>query len=403
MTDTKAEATKEEQLAPVDSALTEGVEELVEKSVDSLAETIGIPEQLQPLAELFGDQPWLQGLVVLLIFFVMAKVFEWVIVPFIRRVIARRSPHVGDSIVRHFRSPLFWTIALIGTLVAARVAGLDENLGDTAVSLVVSVLIVLWMLFALRVSKLLLSAASGRAKPKALVRPQTLPLFINLVAIAIFVLAVYFIFQAWHVDMTAWLASAGIAGIAIGFAAKDTLANLFSGVFIMADSPYKIGDYVVLDDGAGLRGKVTHIGIRSTRLLTRDDVEVTIPNSIMGNSKVVNESGGPHVKFRIRVAVGVAYGSDIDRVRTVLMSVAEQSQDVCAEPEPRVRFRSFGSSSLDFELMCWVEDPELRGRVLDALNTAVYKRFLEEDIEIPYAKQDLYIKELPQSSDNVPE
>jgi len=255
------------------------------------------------------------------------------------------------------------------------------------------------MLFAIRVSKLLLSAASQRAKPNAIVRPQTLPLFINLVAIAIFVLGVYFVFQSWHVDMTAWLASAGIAGIAIGFAAKDTLANLFSGVFIMADSPYKIGDYVVLDDGVGLRGKVTHIGIRSTRLLTRDDVEVTIPNSVMGNSTVVNESGGPHLKFRIRVAVGVAYGSDIDQVRAVLMSVAEESEAVCDDPEPRVRFRAFGASSLDFELLCWVYNPELRGRVLDALNTAVYKRFQTEGIEIPYAKQDLYIKEMPPRHD----
>jgi small-conductance mechanosensitive channel len=116
----------------------------------------------------------------------------------------------------------------------------------------------------------------------------------------------------------------------------------------------------------------------------------------MGNSKVVNESGGPHTKYRIRVAVGVAYGSDIDRVRDVLMTVAQESDSVCPEPEPRVRFRAFGASSLDFELLCWVENPELRGRVLDALNSAVYKRFLLEGIEIPFAKQDLYIKELPQ-------
>ena len=91
--------------------------------------------------------------------------------------------------------------------------------------------------------------------------------------------------------MTAWLASAGVVGIAVGFAAKDTLANLFSGVFILADAPYKIGDYIVLD-ATGMRGKVTQIGLRSTRLITRDDVEVTIPNSIMGNSQVINQSGG---------------------------------------------------------------------------------------------------------------
>jgi len=372
---------------PVESALNKSVEQLVEK--------ITLPEQFDPLVTLFGDYPWIRGLIALGLFFLLAKFVVWAVIPLVRRLTARTATHIDDLIVRYIRSPLFWSIALLGILSGAAIVGLPGGIHAVLVSTVVSVLVFVWMLFAMRTAKLALSIASQRAKPTAVVRPQTLPLFTNLAAITITVFAIYFIFQSWNVDMTAWLASAGIVGIAIGFAAKDTLANLFSGVFIMADSPYKIGDYVVLDDGGGLRGKVTHIGIRSTRLLTRDDVEVTIPNSIMGNSKVVNESGGPHVKYRIRVAVGVAYGSDIDRVREVLMSVAQASQDVCSDPEPRVRFRTFGPSSLDFELLCWVDDPELRGRVLDALNSAVYKRFLAEGIEIPYAKQDVFIKEWP--------
>ncbi|MEW8064989.1 MAG: mechanosensitive ion channel domain-containing protein [Candidatus Thiodiazotropha endolucinida] len=375
---------------PVESALKSGMEQLVDK--------IDVPDQLEPLIVLFGNQPWVKGLIVLLIFIVLAKVVEWIVIPLVRRLTSHTSTHIDDLIVQYLRSPLFWTLALIGIVASSSMVGIEESVRNALVSFVLSVLILLWMLFAVRISKLLLSEASRRAKPNAMVRPQTLPLFTNIAAITIIIFAVYFMFQSWHVDMTAWLASAGIAGIAIGFAAKDTLANLFSGVFIMADSPYKIGDYVVLDDGGGIRGKVTHIGIRSTRLLTRDDVEVTIPNSIMGNSKVVNESGGPHVKYRIRVAVGVAYGSDIDQVRDVLMSVARESETVCDQPEPRVRFRAFGASSLDFELLCWVDNPELRGRVLDALNSAVYKRFLVEGIEIPFAKQDLYIKEMPDNA-----
>jgi small-conductance mechanosensitive channel len=162
----------------------------------------------------------------------------------------------------------------------------------------------------------------------------------------------------------------------------------------MADSPYKIGDFVVLDSGE--RGEVTHIGIRSTRMKTRDDVEVTVPNSVMGNTKIINESGGPYQKFRIRVAVGVAYGSDIDKVREILMDIALNDEEVCADPEPRVRFRQFGASSLDFELLCWIDQPVLRGRVLDSLNCKVYKRFIEDKIEIPYSKHDLYIKQMPE-------
>jgi small-conductance mechanosensitive channel len=255
--------------------------------------------------------------------------------------------------------------------------------------------VIIWMIALVRVSKIILQqlAWGGNRNNIRLIQPQTLPLFDNVSKLLIVAVAVYIIFQIWGIDMTAWLASAGIVGIAVGFAAKDTLANLFSGVFILADTPYKIGDYIVLDGNQ--RGKVTHIGLRSTRLITRDDVEVTVPNSIMGNSKVTNQSGGPHPKFRIRVQVGVAYGTDIDQVNDILMKVAEDEPLVPKSPEPRVRFRAFGASSLDFELLCWIENPELRGRTLHKLNSAVYKRFNEENIEIPYAKQDLYIKELP--------
>ena len=93
--------------------------------------------------------------------------------------------------------------------------------------------------------------------------------------------------------------------------------------------------------------------------------------------------------------MGVAYGSDIDQVRNVLMNVAQNEEQVCHDPEPRVRFRTFGNSSLDIELLCWVDIPEVRGNVLDLLNTAIYKRFTEEKIEIPYSKHDVFIKEMP--------
>jgi MscS family membrane protein len=92
----------------------------------------------------------------------------------------------------------------------------------------------------------------------------------------------------------------------------------------------------------------------------------------------------------------VAYGSDIDKVKRILLEITQNEQQVCTNPVPRVRFRLFGSSSLDFELLFWVDNPELRGRVLDAVNTKVYKKFRDEGVEIPYSKQDLYIKGLPE-------
>lgn len=294
------------------------------------------------------------------------------------------------------RYPVISSIVLIGlTQLATRL--LSDAFVMTLSSIFLTIAVLAWGQYVYRATQYLLKNISLQSPEEGIIRPQTLPLLENVAAVLNVLLMVYLIFLVWKIDMTAWLASAGIVGIAVGFAAKDTIANLLSGVFILADSPYKIGDYIVIDSGE--RGKVTHIGLRSTRLLTRDDLEVNIPNAIIANGKIINESSGRHVKSRVRVAVSVAYGSDLEQVKRLLLTVAEQEAQICADPEPRVRFRTFGASGLDLELLVWIDDPEIRGRVIDALNTSIYNCFNAEQIEIPYTKQDLYIKELPKGSD----
>lgn len=354
-----------------------------------------IEQYIAPLLNFFAGQPWAQGAAIMLTTFLFASLISWVIFRALKFLTAKTKSFVDDRLLAIARPPVYYSLLITGFSTGINRMPLSEKLTDYFIFGFKTLGVIIWMIALIRFSKIILQqlAWGGNKKSIRLVQPQTLPLFDNLSKLIIVAVAVYIIFQIWGVDMTAWLASAGIVGIAVGFAAKDTLANLFSGVFILADTPYKIGDYVVLDGNQ--RGKVTHIGLRSTRLLTRDDVEVTVPNSIMGNSKVTNQSGGPHPKFRIRVKVGVAYGTDIDQVEALLMDVATKESLIVKYPEPRVRFRHFGASSLDFELLGWIENPELRGRALHKLNSAVYKIFNENDIEIPYAKQDLYIKELP--------
>ena len=159
----------------------------------------------------------------------------------------------------------------------------------------------------------------------------------------------YLIMAAWHVNLTSWLASAGVLGIAVGFAAKDTLANFISGVFILVDAPYKVGQYIIIDGET--RGVVTDIGMRSTRLLTRDNVEVTVPNAVIGNAKIVNESSGPSPKMRVRVNASVAYGSDVDQVQEILLACSR----MCPMPA-RTRHRWCGSwpwGSRAWISRCW--------------------------------------------------
>lgn len=349
--------------------------------------------QLSDLLTIFSENPFYQAAIIIIFSLLLSRFFNNVLSKLLLRLADKTQTNLDNQIIHISRPTISKSIFLIALGISGTLI-LPEQSGQITAIFLYTFALLVWTLFFMRLSRILLVHFSHSEQYLPYITTQTLPLFQNLSILLITGLAVYIIFILWSIDMTAWLASAGIIGIAVGFAAKDTLANLFSGVLILADAPYKIGDYVVLDSGE--RGMVTHIGIRSTRMLTRDDVELTIPNSIMGSTKIINESGGPYKKFRIRVKTGVAYGSDIDQVKEILLEVANAEEKVCKDPEARVRFRSFGNSSLDLELLCWVEDPSLRGNVVDILLTKIYKAFNQHGVEIPYSKQDVYIKSLPE-------
>jgi small-conductance mechanosensitive channel len=136
---------------------------------------------------------------------------------------------------------------------------------------------------------------------------------------------------------------------------------------------------------------VVKIGLRSTRLMTRDDVEITIPNGVIANAKIVNESGGPYEKTRVTALVGVAYGSDVDRVSEVLLEAVRTVEQVADDPAPRVRFTEMGDSALIFRVLCWVDEPVLRGLCLHELNTAIYKALNAAGITIPFPQRDVHL------------
>lgn len=351
---------------------------------------------ITPLLKSFGEDTLLQAFIVVLVSFLIASIFKYIIILGLKKLLARSNVKLGSGLLDLLRTPIYYSVLLLGLTISLSIIKPEPLFFFVISSILISIGMLIWTVFLLKANKELLNILVLHPTRFNSFNSKTLPLFQNILNIIIIVFAVYLIFSIWNVDMTAWLASAGIVGIAVGFAAKDTLANLFSGVFIMADAPYKVGDYVILDSGE--RGEITHIGIRSTRMFTRDHIEITIPNSVMGNSKIINESGGPHEKSRCRIPIGVSYNSDIDLVRSVLMTIANNQEMVCIEPEARVRFRRFSGSALDFELLVWIDKPELKGRLMDILNTEIYKQFKENNIEIPYSKHDLYIKEMPSKS-----
>jgi MscS family membrane protein len=349
-----------------------------------------MPESLIPVWEVVDQIPLVGALVIALSFFLLAVAVRVVIFRSLRRLAGLSSSLIDDRILENLRKPVFTTILFIGLTFATNAAMLPAGT-SVIVNLLLSVIVASWMRAILRVSDSLLDTL-GNHEHFTLIEARTIPLFDLSTKLLTILIGSYVLLLIWGINPVGWLASAGIVGIAVGFAAKDTLANLFSGFFIVADAPYKIGDYINLDTGE--RGKVAAIGLRSTRLLTRDDVEITIPNGVIANAKIINESGGPHLKIRTAVPVGVAYGSDVDQVMRILEGIGEAHPETCAQPTPRARMRAFGASSLDFDLLIWIDHPEQRGLIRHELLMEIYKAFDREGIEIPYSKHDVYIKQM---------
>jgi small-conductance mechanosensitive channel len=322
---------------------------------------------------------------------VAAVVIDWIFRVVMHRLAGRTKTQVDDAIVDAVRRPLAVTVMLLGLWASFQALALPDSVIFVTRGVLMSVAVLYWAIVVARVVSLVLDALAR--SERSVVNVRTRPIYSLAGRVLIIGAAAYFLLLAWDVDVTAWLASAGIIGIAVGFAAQQSLANLFAGVSILTDAPYKIGDFLALENG--MRGRVTQIGFRSTRILTRDDVEVIIPNAQLASAVIVNESGGPYEKSRVRVPVSVAYGTDLEEARAILLDVASTASDeiVLDNPAnaPLVRFVKLGESGLELELRVWIFLPEARGRVVDALNTQIYNRLRAAKIEIPYPKRDLYL------------
>lgn len=353
-----------------------------------------LPESWLPYWEQIQGIPFVGFLVLSALGYLVGKLVVFVFAKSFGQITKRTKSSLDDDFIETMRKPLFLTVFFFFIGLAVKTLPISVGLSGNLLRVLASIVIVVWISRGFTLLRILLSSLSLVKERFDVIQPKTIPLFEIIGKVLIIGLGSYILLLLWGINPTAWLASAGVVGIAVGFAAKDSLANLFSGFFILADSPYKVGDFINLDSGE--RGRVTHVGLRSTRMITQDDVEITVPNNVIGNTKIVNESGGHWENSRIRLQVGVAYGSDLDQVCEALMKIGSEHKETLNNPEPRVRMRAFGASSVDFELLLWIPQPILRGRIKHELYMSIYKEFNQLGIEIPYSKQDLYIKEMPQ-------
>lgn len=191
------------------------------------------------------------------------------------------------------------------------------------------------------------------------------------------------------VDLTSVAVILGFLSLGIGFGLQYIAADIVSGFILLFERPVRVGDRVKLDDG--VEGRVESIAIRSTIIVTNENLAVIVPNSNLIQNRLVNYSYGDQT-VRLNVPVGVAYGSDLDVVTTALIEAARSVPEVLENPAPKAHFKGFGDSSLDFEVRLWISEPHRHPQISSSVNFAIDRAFRKHGVQIPFPQRDLHLR-----------
>jgi small-conductance mechanosensitive channel len=211
----------------------------------------------------------------------------------------------------------------------------------------------------------------------------------QIVSNVVLIVGIFIVLDNAGIHLGALTVFAGAVGVGVGFGLQNIASNFISGLVILAERPITVGDRVEV---AGIAGQVQHIRARSTVIVTNDNITMIVPNTKFIDSPVTNWTyGDPRVRFRI--PVGVAYGSDINKVREALLAAAEENANTLKDPTPNVFLEKFGENSIDFELVVWSSEMSYRPRRYRSdLNFAMEQKLREAKIEIAFPQRDLHIR-----------
>lgn len=215
------------------------------------------------------------------------------------------------------------------------------------------------------------------------------PLTSKAMKIVVGLVGVIIVFDHFGINIGSLIVSLGVGSLAVALAAQDTLANMIAGFVILVDRPFRVGDRIELQSGQ--LGDVQEIGLRSTKLLNLDNNLIIIPNSELVKAPLINYAY-PFNQMRVLLKVGVAYGTDPEAVRRILLSIADRHDEVLEDPPPEVFFTAMADSSLEFTLMARVRDFSRRFRAEAALRESAYSAFAREGIEIPFPQRVVHMK-----------
>jgi MscS family membrane protein len=330
-------------------------------------------------------------LIYLVIFFVLIRLSVYLVEKIILRLTLKTKTDLDDIIIKAVARPLTLIALFFSIRFSVGKISIEEGLLDDINVLVNTFIIVTIVYLIYKVLDKTFSRIwknfSKRAKIKY--NSALIQLVGAVIKVSIIIAGLLYILSVWGVQIGPLLTGLGIGGIAIAFALQESLSNIFGGISVILDKSVNVGDLVNLE--GGVTGKILKIGLRSTKVKTFDNEIIIVPNSKLANGNI-NNVAQPDPIVRIIVPFSVAYGSDIDKVKKIVLSEIKKVEHVLKDPAPFVKFLEMADSSLNLKAFLYVETFEVRGDALDEANTRIYNALNRAGIEIPFPQMDIKIK-----------
>ena len=346
---------------------------------------------LPTLGELttYLENPWNQSMAILAAALVLTVVLRWVLRFLLSSWTQKTQTELDDILVKALRKLVTFSIPIIGSMIALTPLAIPTPVPQR---LLFSLLSVLLLISAIRLVHNLSVwlEKSWVDRTKSTLDEGLLPHLRKAAKAVICILGVLLILRQWEVRVGPLLGALGIGGLAVGLALNSSLANIFGGIQLILDRSINVGDKIMLDSGE--TGVVLDVGLRSTKMRTYENEVLFVPNSALANARVKNYTK-PDATIRVTVDFGVAYGSDVARVKQIVLDAISTLDDIKEEPAPQVLFFKMNDFSLDMSARVWVDDyQEQFGKKME-MTQLIYDTLVENDIEIPFPTRTVYVKQ----------
>jgi potassium efflux system protein len=279
---------------------------------------------------------------------------------------------------------------LLGTRLGKYLSWFESgiSIGGTKITIMNVAYLIIFLIFFTFLSRIIRKALQNRVLPRTRLDIGARASFVNVVIYAFWILAIYTGINILGINLSSLAFMAGALGIGIGFGLQNIVNNFISGIILLFDPSIQVGDMVQIDEDWGT---INRINIRTTIVQTFDNASLIIPNSQMLSNRVTNWSF-KDPKVRRQVDVGVAYGTDVQKVRAILLKIVADMPEIMDDPAPRVDFMDFGSSALIFRVRFWITSPDYWLTAPTELRFRIDDEFKKNGIEIAFPQQDIHIR-----------